>query len=62
MATMIALTCRLASEADLPAIAVLMDRGPDLVAALLGAAGYLIGGQRDGEIDLSAVFKGRGRG
>jgi hypothetical protein len=32
-----------------------------LVAALLGAAGYFIGGQRDGEIDLSAVFKGRGR-
>lgn len=33
-----------------------------IVAILLGAAGYLIGGQRDGEIDLSAVFKGRGRG
>ena len=33
-----------------------------VVAALLGAAGYLIGGQRDGEIDLSGLFKGRGRG
>lgn len=33
-----------------------------IVAALLGAAGYLIGGQRDGEIDLSALFKGSGRG
>ena len=33
-----------------------------VIAALLGAAGYLIGGQRDGEIDLSGVFKGRGRG
>jgi len=36
--------------------------GGVVVAALLGVAGYLIGGQRDGEIDLSAVFKGRGRG
>ena len=33
-----------------------------VVAALLGVAGYLIGGQRDGEIDLSGVFKGRSRG
>lgn len=33
-----------------------------IVAALLGAAGYLIGGQRDGEIDLSGIFKGPGRG
>jgi hypothetical protein len=36
--------------------------GALIVAVLLGVAGYLIGGQRDGEIDLSAVFKGRGRG
>ena len=32
-----------------------------LVALLLGAAGYLIGGQRDGEFDLSALLRGRGR-
>ena len=33
-----------------------------LVALILGAAGYLIGGQRDGEFDLSALLRGRGRG
>ncbi len=33
-----------------------------LVALILGAAGYLIGAQRDGEIDLAAVLRGRGRG
>ena len=36
--------------------------GALIVAVLLGAAGYVIGGQRDGEFDLSGVFKGRGRG
>ncbi len=33
-----------------------------LVAIVLGAAGYLIGAQRDGEIDLAALVRGRGRG
>jgi hypothetical protein len=33
-----------------------------LIALLLGAAGYLIGGQRDGEFDLGALLRGRGRG
>jgi len=33
-----------------------------VVALILGVAGYLIGGQRDGEIDLSALFPGRRRG
>jgi hypothetical protein len=33
-----------------------------LVALVLGAAGYLIGGQRDGEFDLGALLRGRGRG
>jgi D-aminopeptidase len=33
-----------------------------LVALLLGVAGYLIGGQRDGEFDLGALLRGRGRG
>ncbi len=33
-----------------------------LVALILGAAGYLIGAQRDGEIDLAAVLRGRCRG
>ena len=33
-----------------------------LVAVILGAAGYLIGAQRDGEIDVAAIFRGRGRG
>jgi uncharacterized membrane protein len=33
-----------------------------LVALILGAAGYLIGAQRDGEIDLAAALRGRGRG
>lgn len=33
-----------------------------LVALVLGAAGYLIGGHFDGEIDLSALFGRRGRG
>lgn len=33
-----------------------------LIALLLGAIGFVIGAQRDGEIDLSAVFRGRDRG
>lgn len=33
-----------------------------LVAIVLGAAGYLIGAQHDGEIDLAALVRGRGRG
>ncbi|WP_197379924.1 hypothetical protein [Mycolicibacterium mengxianglii] len=33
-----------------------------LIAIILGTAGYLIGAHRDGEIDLAAVVRGRGRG
>lgn len=33
-----------------------------LLAVLLGAVGYVLGGTRDGEIDLNSLFKGRGRG
>lgn len=33
-----------------------------LLAVLLGAIGYVIGGVRDGEIDLNALFSGRRRG
>jgi len=33
-----------------------------LLAVVLGAVGFVIGGARDGEIDLNALFKGRGRG
>lgn len=33
-----------------------------LIALVLGVAGYLLGGHRDGEIDLGAVLRGRGRG
>ena len=33
-----------------------------LITLLLGVAGYLIGGQRDGEFDLSTLLPGRGRG
>ncbi|WP_178361019.1 hypothetical protein [Mycolicibacterium hippocampi] len=33
-----------------------------LVALILGTAGFLIGGQRDGEFDLTTVLRGRGRG
>lgn len=33
-----------------------------LVALILGVAGYLIGGQRDGEFDLGTLLRGRGRG
>lgn len=33
-----------------------------LLAVVLGAVGFVIGGALDGEIDLNALFKGRGRG
>ena len=33
-----------------------------LIALILGVAGYLVGGQRDGEFDLSTLLRGRGRG
>jgi hypothetical protein len=33
-----------------------------LIALILGAVGYAIGGQRDGEFDLAALLRGRGRG
>ncbi|GAA2735881.1 hypothetical protein GCM10009867_19230 [Pedococcus aerophilus] len=33
-----------------------------LVALVLGIVGFLLGGQRDGELDLSGLFRGRGRG
>ena len=32
------------------------------VALVLGVIGFLVGGQRDGEFDLSALFSNRGRG
>jgi uncharacterized membrane protein len=32
-----------------------------LIALLLGAVGYLIGAHRDGELDLSALLRGRDR-
>lgn len=32
-----------------------------LIALLLGAVGYLIGAHRDGELDLAALLRGRGR-
>ncbi|MFP5078700.1 hypothetical protein ACLE20_15490 [Rhizobium sp. YIM 134829] len=33
-----------------------------LIALILGGIGYAIGGQRDGEFDLTAILRGRGRG
>ncbi|QNG20036.1 hypothetical protein G4H71_14350 [Rhodococcus triatomae] len=33
-----------------------------LLALVLGVVGYLVGGHRDGEIDLAMLFRGRGRG
>ncbi len=33
-----------------------------LIALVLGVIGFLVGGQRDGEFDLSALFSNRGRG
>ncbi|BBZ53802.1 MULTISPECIES: hypothetical protein [Mycolicibacterium] len=35
--------------------------GGFLIALLLGAAGYLIGAHRDGELDLSALLRRRDR-
>jgi len=32
-----------------------------VIALLLGAVGYLIGAHRDGELDLSALLRGRDR-
>ncbi len=36
--------------------------GAFLLALVLGVLGYLIGGALDGEIDVSALLRGRGRG
>jgi len=33
-----------------------------LIALVLGAIGYVIGGQRDGEFDVVSMIRGRGRG
>ncbi|MCC8930725.1 hypothetical protein C5142_03410 [Rhodococcus sp. BGS-1C] len=33
-----------------------------LVALVLGAVGYVLGGARDGDFDLSALLRGGGRG
>ena len=33
-----------------------------LLALVLGAIGYVVGGHRDGEFDVVALLKGRGRG
>lgn len=33
-----------------------------LLAVVLGGAGYLLGGHRDGELDLSALVRRRDRG
>jgi hypothetical protein len=33
-----------------------------LLALVLGALGYIVGGHRDGEFDATAWFRGRGRG
>lgn len=33
-----------------------------LFAVVLGAIGFAVGAHRDGIIDLSALFRGRGRG
>ncbi|MUL78445.1 hypothetical protein [Mycolicibacterium sp. CBMA 226] len=35
--------------------------GGFLIALLLGAAGYLIGAHRDGELDLASLLRGRDR-
>lgn len=32
-----------------------------LLALVLGGVGFLVGGQRDGELDLGRLFGGRGR-
>lgn len=33
-----------------------------LIALVLGAVGYLVGGQLDGELNLADLIRGRGRG
>lgn len=33
-----------------------------LIALVLGAIGYVVGGQRDGELDVTSWFQGRRRG
>lgn len=33
-----------------------------LIALILGAVGYAIGGHRDGEFDLTTLLRGHGRG
>jgi hypothetical protein len=33
-----------------------------VIALLLGLIGFLVGGQVDGQFDLSAMLRGRGRG
>ncbi|MBB2772321.1 UNVERIFIED_ORG: putative membrane protein YeaQ/YmgE (transglycosylase-associated protein family) [Mycolicibacterium obuense] len=33
-----------------------------VIALLLGVIGYLVGGQADGQFDLGAMLRGRGRG
>ena len=33
-----------------------------LLALVLGAIGYVVGGHRDGEFDATAILRGRGRG
>jgi len=32
-----------------------------VITLLLGVVGYLVGAHRDGELDLSALLRGRGR-
>lgn len=36
--------------------------GGFIIALVLGVAGFLLGGQRDGDIDLGALAQGRRRG
>lgn len=33
-----------------------------VIGVVLGAVGYLVGGARDGEIDLGSLLRGRDRG
>ncbi len=33
-----------------------------LLAVVLGVIGYVVGASRDGEIDLNALLRGKGRG
>ncbi len=36
--------------------------GAFLLALVLGVLGYIVGGALDGQIDVSALLRGRGRG